>query len=348
MAAGKPRGGSDPWREINDDVDQADLQPVYFLGGQEPFLARRAYDLLYAAGVAGGPRGFNEQTFVGDKAKGGAVASACNTLPMMGKRRVVVIRQVERMAKAEQDELGAYCANPSPTTMLLLVQSDDPGKLKIDGRTKFPKAIKKNGRWCEFKRLYGRNLAGWIEHEARRLDKQLEPACASYLEGLMGNDLAQIANALAIASLFVGQERRILLDDLAQVVAGRKHDALWDMLDSLGERKLRPTVKALQQLASQGEDAHSMLRLVVKRLRELSRARAASDRGLSARDAAVEAGINPAIAWKFEGQIRAWQLPQLQRAISHLVQAESDMKGGLRIDPRLALESAILQAFASS
>ena len=91
-----------------------------------------------------------------------------------------------------------------------------------------------------------------------------------------------------------------------------------------------------------------MLRLVVKRLRELSRARAASDRGLSARDAAVEAGINPAIAWKFEGQIRAWQLPQLQRAISHRVQAESDMKGGLRIDPRLALESAILQAFASS
>lgn len=344
MATRKPK--ADPWFDVLGDVDRGELKPVYFLGGQEAFLARRAYDMLYAAGIGGGPRGFNEQTFIADKAKAAAIAGACNTLPMMGPRRVVVVRQIERLAKDEQEELGVYCANPSPTTVLLLVQSDDPGKVKIDGRKRFPKAIKKNGRYCEFKRLYGRNLADWIGHEARRLDKQLEPACASYLEGLMGNDLAQIANALAIASLYVGQERRIVLDDLAQVVAGRKHDALWDMLDSLGERKLRPTVKALQQLASQGEDAHSMLRLVVKRLRELRRARSAIDRGMSARDAAVEAGINPAIAWKFDGQIRAWKVPQLNRAISRLVQAESDMKGGLRIDPRLALESAIFEAFA--
>ena len=248
------RGASDPWSDIGGDVDSASLKPIYYLGGQEPFLARRAYDLLYAAAIGGGPRGFNEQTFIADKAKAAAIAGACNTLPMMGPRRVVVVRQIERLAKAEQDLLGAYCGNPSPTTVLLLVQSDDPGKLKLDGRTKLPRAIKKNGRYCEFKRLYGRNLGGWIDHEARRLDKQLEPSCGPYLEGLMGNDLSQIANALAIASLFVGQEHRITLDDLAQVVAGRKQDALWDMLDSLGERRLRPTVKALQQLSRQGED----------------------------------------------------------------------------------------------
>lgn len=340
------RGKADPWGEVLRDVDQAELKPIYFLGGQEAFLIRRAQDLLYAAAIAGGPRGFNEQTFVADKAKAGNIAGACNTLPMMGKRRVVVVRQIERLPKAEQDELAAYCANPSPTTVLLLVQSDDPGKHKLDGRTKFPKAIKKNGRYCEFKRLYGRNLAGWIEHEARRLDKQLEPSCASYLEGLMGNDLSQIANALAIAALFVGQERRIVLDDLAQVVAGRKQDALWDMLDALGERRLKRVVKALQQLSRQGEEAHSMLRLVTKRLRELKRARIAMDKGMSPRDAAVEAGINRAIAWKFDGQIRAWRLPQLTRAISRMVQAESDMKGGLRIEPRLALESAVLDALA--
>ena len=89
-----------------------------------------------------------------------------------------------------------------------------------------------------------------------------------------------------------------------------------------------------------------MLRLVTKRLRELKRARIAMDKGMSPRDAAVEAGINRAIAWKFDGQIRAWRLPQLTRAISRMVQAESDMKGGLRIEPRLALESAVLDALA--
>lgn len=339
--AGRARKKANPWGDVVADVQSGDLAPIYLLGGQESFLVRRAYDLLYPAALAGGPRGFNEQTFLGDKTSGAAIAGACNTLPMMGKRRVVVVRSVERMKKDHQDELAAYCASPSPTTVLLLLVSDDPTK-KIDGRTKLPKAIKKNGRYCEFKRMYGRELQGWIGDEARRLDKKLEPMCAGYLEGLMGNDLAQIANALTIASLYVGEEDRILLSDLEEVVAGRKQDALWDMLDAIGERRFPRALRAMQQLARQGEEPHAMLRLVTKRIRELQRARAGLDDGMSPRDAAIAAGISPAIAWKFDGQIRAWRPPQLRRAVSRLLEAESDMKGGLRVDPRLALESAVL------
>ncbi len=245
------------------------------------------------------------------------------------------------MKKEHQDELAGYCANPSPTTVLLLLMSDDPTK-KIDGRTKFPKAVKKNGRYCEFKRLYGRDLQAWIGTEVQRLGKQLEPMCAGYLEGVMGNDLAQIANALAIASLYVGEEDRILLGDLEEVVAGRKQDALWDMLDAIGERRFPRALRAMQQLNRQGEDPHGMLRLVTKRLRELQRARIGLDEGMSPRDAAIAAGIPGAIAWKFDGQIRAWRPPQLRRAVSRMLQAESDMKGGLRVDPRMALEAAVL------
>jgi DNA polymerase-3 subunit delta len=341
MAARGGKARANPWSEVVSDVRSGELLPVYLLGGQESFLARRAYDLLYPAAVGAGPRGFNEQTFVADKVSGAAIAAACNTLPMMGKRRVVVVRQIERMKKEHQDELGDYCANPSPTTVLLLLLSDDPTK-KIDGRTKLPKAVKKNGRYCEFKRMYGRELGGWITEEARALGKQLEPMCAGYLEGLMGNDLAQIANALSIAALYVGEESRIGLSDLEEVVAGRKQDALWDMLDAIGERRFPTALRAMQQLARQGEDPHSMLRLVTKRVRELQRARAGLDDGLSPRDAAIAAGIPGAIAWKFDGQIRAWRPPQLRRAVARLLQAESDMKGGLRIEPRLALESAVL------
>lgn len=342
MAAARGRKPKpNPWADVRADVQSGELLPVYLLGGQESFLARRAYDLLYPAAVGAGPRGFNEQTFIADKTSGAAIAGACNTLPMMGKRRVVVVRQIERMKKEHQDDLGEYCANPSPTTVLILLMSDDPSK-KIDGRTKFPKAVKKNGRYCEFKRMYGRDLAGWINDEGRRLEKQLEPMCAGYLEGLVGNDLAQIANALAIAALYVGDADRIGLSDLEEVVAGRKQDALWDMLDAIGERRFPGAVRAMQQLARQGEEPHGMLRLVSKRLKELQRARIGLDEGMSPRDAAIAAGIPGSIAWKFDGQIRAWRPPQLRRAVTRMLQAESDMKGGLRIDPRMAFESAVL------
>jgi len=342
MAASRGRKPKpNPWADVSADVRSGELLPIYLLGGQESFLARRAYDLLYPAAVGAGPRGFNEQTFIADKTSGAAIAGACNTLPMMGKRRVVVVRQIERMKKEHQDQLSEYCSNPSPTTVLILLMSDSATK-KLDGRTKFPKAIKKNGRYCEFKRMYGRDLAGWINDEGRGLGKQLEPMCAGYLEGLMGNDLAQIANALSIAALYVGDNDRIGLSDLEEVVAGRKQDALWDMLDAIGERRFPRAVRAMQQLSRQGEDPHGMLRLVSKRLKELLRARTGVDEGMSPRDAAIAAGIPGSIAWKFDGQIRAWRPPQLRRAVSRMLEAESDMKGGLRVAPRMAFESAVL------
>jgi len=339
-----PRAKADPFGDVLGDVESGDLRPVYLLGGQEAFLVRRAHDLLVAASVAGGPRGFNEQVFTGEKARGDAVVAACNTLPMMGKRRTVVVRGVEKLKKDDQDALADYCASPCPSTVLLLLESDE-GK-GLDGRTKLPKNIRKSGRACDFRRLYGRDLAGFVQAEARRAGKQMEPAAPGFLEALLGNDLSQIANAIDVAALYVGDERRVTLADLEEVVAGRKQDALWDLLDAVGLRSTDKALRALQLLAGNGEDAHGTLRLLTKRVRELQRARLGLDEGMNVRDAALAAGIPPNLAWKFDEPIRAWRAPHLAAAVARMLRAESDMKGGLRVEPRLALEAAVLDLLA--
>ena len=56
-----------PDEALDDDLSKGVLKPIYLLTGQESFLLRRAYDRLFQASVAGGPRGFNEQIFEAEK-----------------------------------------------------------------------------------------------------------------------------------------------------------------------------------------------------------------------------------------------------------------------------------------
>ncbi|HCP45650.1 MAG TPA: DNA polymerase III subunit delta [Deltaproteobacteria bacterium] len=332
------------------DVEASDLKPVYLLRagrGQEAFLGRRAYDLLYEAGVGGGPRGFNEQVFAAEKTDGDAIAAAANTLPMMGPRRVVVVRSVNRLKTADQDRLAAYCSAPSATTVLLLVEDPMTSTAAkrpspLDGRRKLVKAIKKTGRDLQFKRLYGRALAGWMAAETRALGKTFDDRGSDFLEAMVGNDLGQVHNALTLAALYVGDEPHIALNDLEQVVSGRNQEALWSFLDAVGRRDRQDALWHLQKMYGQGEEVPPVLNLLNKRIRLLLTAELGQRRGLGVDAALQAAGVAPNMVWKHRDQVGNYRAIELRRAVSRLLEAESDFKGGRRVDGRWALERAVI------
>ena len=63
----------------------------------------------------------SDQVFLGEKASGAAIASAAAHLPMMAPRRVIAVRNVAKLKKDDCDRLAEYCANPSPTTVLIFL-----------------------------------------------------------------------------------------------------------------------------------------------------------------------------------------------------------------------------------
>ena len=106
-------------------LSKGTVKPVYVLGGNEWLLVSRCMNAVRAAVVGAGPRGLSEDVFDGDNASMNHVLGACRTLPMMAKRRLVVVRGAEDLAQKlsdkDQKEFFAYLATPEPTTVLLLV-----------------------------------------------------------------------------------------------------------------------------------------------------------------------------------------------------------------------------------
>ena len=118
------------------------------------------------------------------------------------------------------------------------------------------------------------------------------------------------------------------------------------MLDALGKRHLQPVLRNLQLLYGQGEGAYGVLSLAKRRLSMLLAAERGLARGLPRKDAMLAAGIPPNMAWKYDDQMGRYRPAELQRGLSRLLRAESDLKGGLRIDARWAVERALTDVIA--
>jgi DNA polymerase-3 subunit delta len=143
--------------EAIDRAKNGDLGPVYLLTGDEPYLVEKVLATLREAALAGGIPHLNEEKLVAGEIDVDRVVAAARMLPMMAKRRLIVVRSLERWDGRGQDEsttssedpdpgrmsaldrLAEYAQNPAPSTCLVLIAT------KVDGRRKIMSAARKAG-----------------------------------------------------------------------------------------------------------------------------------------------------------------------------------------------------------
>ena len=77
------------------------LAQVYILVSQEALLLDRAQDAIRDAAVPEDLRGFNVDHLAGKGGSADQIASISQTLPMMAKRRLVVVRGLDLLPPAE-------------------------------------------------------------------------------------------------------------------------------------------------------------------------------------------------------------------------------------------------------
>src|SRR3954452_21884862 len=126
-----------PEQAIQEAAEQK-LRPVYLLVGDERHLESKVVQALKAAAIKGGVPGLNEDQFQAQEADVETALSAARTLPMMAKRRFVLVRGLEHWepkagAKSEGkvtdkdplEKLVDYAKAPSPSTVLVLLGALD-------------------------------------------------------------------------------------------------------------------------------------------------------------------------------------------------------------------------------
>jgi DNA polymerase-3 subunit delta len=310
--------------------------PVVFVVGSERFFLERAITAVRRAVVGKVPDAFNEEVFHGRTAEATRIVEAAKTLPMMARTRFVLVRGIEDLKAEGREALVDYLESPSESTCLLMTAE------KLDGKTRLAKRAKKYGYWVDASPLKPAQLRSFAKAEAKRRGHKLGPEAAAALVDAIGNDLVAMDDALERLSLFVGEKAAIEADAVGECISRVRVDTIWALVDAVGLRDARQALKAAASLLSAGEPPLRILAMVARQLRMVARVRTGLRSGLSANEAAREAGAPGFKARELATAARRFRNRELAGAFRVLAETDLAMKSSRRA-PETILQGAIAE-----
>ena len=205
-------------------LKQGEPDPVYYLHGEEDVLKDEAVRSLVDRAVPPDVRDFNLDQRTASEQDAESLHALLNTPPMLAERRVVVLRGVEQVrAKSKaRDALIAYLKQPSPSTVLILVQSD----------AEAPEAdLASHATAVAVQRLPPERALRWVAHAAAQRSLTVEPAAAELLVSALGADLSALRQELDKLAALV-QGRAAGTADVAAIVGVRHGETLQDLVNA--------------------------------------------------------------------------------------------------------------------
>ncbi len=314
-------------QELDKQLKTGNLLPVYFLFGEETFLSDRAVRRIMEQAIDPAMQDFNLNIYFGADCSGAEIIETAQTLPMFSNRRLVVVRQADKLPDDAQELLlKSYLADPAPDTVLLFQA------VKADFRRKFFSELKKNAGSIEFKKLYENRLAPFINAEAQRLGKRIDASATELLTFIVGNDLQELTSQIEKASLYVGVAAVITLEDIRQIASQSKNFNAFELARFMGEKDLAKALHTLQSVLDSGEPV-MVLGALSSHFRKLWRIRELLDQNLSASQIGTRLKINQFFLAGELAQARKHSIRQLEQLHTAIYNVDLGMKsGGLAAD----------------
>lgn len=175
------------YMDIERDVQQGKFAPVYLLMGDEDYYIDMLSQYIADQALQPEERDFNYDLLYGAETRANDIINIARQYPMMADRRVVLVREFQSLS--DKETLSSYVKSPNPTTILILCHKHG----KLDGRRSLGAEIKKQGVVYESKRLYDRELPGFVTGYLQKKQKAIEPAAVQMLCDHVGSDLSRLA-----------------------------------------------------------------------------------------------------------------------------------------------------------
>ena len=337
------------------------LRPVYLVLGEERLFVDRVIAALREGAMKGGIAGFNDDKFTAGEATAPAIVNACRMVPMMAKRRFVLVRGLDRWEKkgddgggaddapkpgkkgkvveSPLDELAEYAKEPSESTVLVLVST------KLHGQRRLVTTAKKAGFLVSCDELPRNALPGWIQNVAKEKGHGITPELADHLAEIAGPELGYVTDVIERLSLYVGPKQPFTEDAVAQIVTKVRPSSVWALIDALGRRRTAVALATLADVYDPRDGGLKMLGAVTWSVRQMVKFDSALRGGSDPREAGQRAGVAPFKVQEMTQTVKGIPPGTLARWMRLLAHADLALKSSKR-PAQAVLEAMILEMCA--
>lgn len=230
--------------EIVSNIKKGNIQPIYFLMGDEPYYIDKISDFIEGTVLDEAEKGFNQQVMYGRDVSVEDIVSAAKRFPMMAERQVIIVKEAQDLSR-NIEKLVSYAENPQPTTVLVLNYKYK----KLDKRKKLHKAVAKSGLIYESKKLYENQVSDWIRRVLSGKKYQIEPKAAQMLVEFLGTDLSKISNELDKLMLILQEGTIISPEHIEENIGISKDFNNFELRKAVGEKNTQKANRIINYFA---------------------------------------------------------------------------------------------------
>lgn len=269
------------------------------------------------------------------------VRNACDALPFLGERRIVIIKGLlQRFKQGNKDfyeKLVEYLPAMPDTTRLFFIEDDIDKRLKIwKLAQELAEKDPPEAYVREFATPKQQQLPAWIRRRVHKKGGKIDGRAASMLAEVIGEDVRLLDSELEKLVNYAGGE--VIDTHMVELLVPYTQQAnIFDMVDAIGQRKAALALRRLQQLLNENAAPTYLLHMIVRQIRLLLQFRELTDLGMTQKEVREKTGQHPFVVQKGIQQAKNFSIEQLEAAFDQLLQTDLEIKTG-QTEPALALE----------
>lgn len=309
-------------KKILSDLQKGEIQPIYFLSGEEPYFIDQISDYIEANILDEAEKGFNQMVLYGRDVTVDDIVSNAKRYPMMADRQVVIVKEAQELSRTI-DKLSSYVDNPQPSTVLVICYKYK----KLDKRKGLAKALKKHGVHYESKKLYENQVGDWLRDVLVKKGYQISPKATQILVDYLGTDLSKIYNELTKLMLILSQGSEITPETIEENIGISKDFNNFELRKAVGERDIVKAQRISLYFTQNPKD--NPLVLTISSLYGFF-SNLLKYHGLPQKDKGTVAkalGVNPYFIGEYTTAARHYPMKKVSAAIALLREADVKSKG---------------------
>jgi DNA polymerase-3 subunit delta len=311
--------------QIIESIKKGEIKPVYFLTGEESFFIDLISDFIEENVIPEEAKGFDQMILYGRDVDLNDLFVQARRFPMIGDRQVIIVKEAQHLFRKQQeyDLLEDYLNNPSPKTLLVFNYKHK----KPDARKKAIKLLKKVGVYFETKRMYEREVTGWIGQTVKEMGYHIDAKSTQMLMDFLGTDLSKIYNELQKLQIILPQGTSITPEVIEKNIGISKDYNTFELKSAVAKGNYLKAQRIVNYFNANPKEHPLPVSLAVMYnfFRDLFIYHTLVDKSRHAVAKALK--INPYFVSEYEDAASRYPMKKLTRIMSYLEEADLKSKG---------------------